>query len=62
MRRKISKKREYELARKILEDHRKRNELADADARAEQAYELRANFEPGTVVVNILTGARRTVR
>ena len=30
--------------------------VSDADADAERAFGLRANFEPGEVVVNVLTG------
>ena len=32
-----------------------------AEARAEEAYERRANFEPGETVVNVFTGERWTV-
>ena len=32
-----------------------------AEAREEEAYERRANFEPGETVVNVLTGERWTV-
>jgi hypothetical protein len=32
-----------------------------AEARAEEAYERRANFKPGETVVNVLTGERWTV-
>lgn len=42
----------------------KKGEFCDdckAEIEAERMYELRANFEPGTTVVNILTGEKTKI-
>jgi hypothetical protein len=46
---------------KAIEAYRKARENMTDEQRREEDFELRANFEPGTVIVDVITGKKRKV-
>ena len=45
----------------FFDEYRKEQANRTPEELAEEAFELRANFDPGTVIVNVITGERTVV-